>query len=84
MSQNYAELERNARLLSPEERARLAETLLASFRDPGVAVIEAQWAVEIERRVLAYERAPHHSGWGGTSKTFARPVDFAASRSSSG
>jgi hypothetical protein len=41
MAQDYAELERSARLLSPEERARLAE---------------ARWAAEIKRRVEAYER----------------------------
>lgn len=56
MSQSYAELEQGARLLSPEERARLAEALLESLRDAGVEEIEAEWAVEIERRVAAYER----------------------------
>ena len=56
MPQDYAELERNARLLSPEERARLADSLLESLRDSGIAEVEADWAVEIERRVGAYER----------------------------
>ena len=56
MSQTYAELEREARLLSAEERAQLADALLESLRDGKIAEVEAAWAVEIERRVSAYER----------------------------
>ena len=56
MSQSYAELERDARLLSPEEKAQLVDALLESLRDAGLAELEAAWVVEIERRVSAYER----------------------------
>jgi putative addiction module component (TIGR02574 family) len=56
MSQTYAELEREARLLSAEERAQLVDALLESLRGEKIAEIEAAWAVEIERRVSAYER----------------------------
>lgn len=56
MSHTYAELEREARLLSAEERAQLADALLESLRDGKIAEVEAAWAVEIERRVSAYER----------------------------
>lgn len=56
MSQTYVELEREARLLSAEERAQLVDTLLESLRDGKIAEVEAAWAVEIERRVSAYER----------------------------
>lgn len=56
MSQTYAELEREARLLSAEERAQLADALLESLRGEKIAEVEAAWAVEIERRVSAYER----------------------------
>jgi len=56
MSQTYAELEREVRLLSAEERAQLVNALLESLRGEKIAEIEAAWAVEIERRVTAYER----------------------------
>jgi putative addiction module component (TIGR02574 family) len=56
MTQDYAEVERNARLLSPEERARLAETLAESLREEMPSEVEAAWEAEIKRRVEAYER----------------------------
>jgi putative addiction module component (TIGR02574 family) len=56
MSQTYVELERKARLLSAEERAQLVDALLESLRGEKIAEVEAAWAVEIERRVSAYER----------------------------
>ena len=56
MAQDYAELERSARLLSPEERARLAEAMTESLRDAIPQDVEAEWEVEIKRRVEAYER----------------------------
>lgn len=56
MSQTYADLERDARLLSAEERAQLVDALLESLREEKIAEVEAAWAVEIERRVAAYER----------------------------
>jgi len=56
MSQDYAEIERSARLLSPEERARLAEAMTESLREAMPAEIEVAWEQEIRRRVDAYER----------------------------
>lgn len=56
MAQTYTELEREARLLAPDERARLVDALLDSLREVKLAEFEAAWAVEIERRVAAYER----------------------------
>lgn len=56
MAQTYAELEREARLLSPDERAKLVDVLLESLRDADLAEVESAWAVEIERRVTAYEQ----------------------------
>jgi putative addiction module component (TIGR02574 family) len=50
------ELEQQARALSPEERAKLAEALLDSLRDAPVAAIEAAWEQEIEARAAAYDR----------------------------
>jgi putative addiction module component (TIGR02574 family) len=42
--------------LSAEERAQLVDALLESLHDEKIAEVEAAWAVEIERRVSAYER----------------------------
>ena len=56
MSQDYAEIEKSARLLSPEERARLAEAMTESLREAMPSGIEAEWEAEIKRRVEAYER----------------------------
>ena len=56
MAQNYADLEREVRDLSPEERARLVNVILESLNVAEVGDVEADWAAEIERRVLAYER----------------------------
>ena len=56
MAQNYAELERKARLLPPEERARLAEAMTESLREAMSADIQAAWEAEIKRRIDAYER----------------------------
>ncbi len=56
MSQDYAEVERSARLLTPEERARLAEAMTESLRGEMPTEIEAAWEAEIKRRVEAYER----------------------------
>jgi len=50
------ELEDQARALTPEERARLAETLLESLRAAPIAEIEAAWDREIEIRAAAYDR----------------------------
>ena len=56
MSQDYAEIEKSARLLSPEERSRLAETMTESLREAMPSEIQAEWEAEIKRRVEAYER----------------------------
>ncbi|MGQ0654679.1 MAG: addiction module protein [Betaproteobacteria bacterium] len=56
MGQDYAEIEKDARLLSPEERARLAEVMTESLREAMPSDIGAAWEAEIKRRVEAYER----------------------------
>ena len=48
MSANLEELEKQARLLPAEERASLAESLLASLHTSHVAEVEAAWTAEIE------------------------------------
>jgi putative addiction module component (TIGR02574 family) len=49
------QLEEQARALSPDDRAKLAQSLLESLHTP-VAEIAAEWAQEIERRVAAFDR----------------------------
>ena len=56
MSEELKELERQARALSAEERAQLAERLLESLREAPIADIEAAWEREIESRAAAYDR----------------------------
>lgn len=56
MAHDYAEIERSARRLSAEERARLAEAMTDSLRGAVPSDIEAEWEAEIKRRVGAYER----------------------------
>jgi putative addiction module component (TIGR02574 family) len=56
MSDTLKELETQARALSPEERARLAEVLLESLRGAPLAEIEQAWEREIEERAAAYAR----------------------------
>ena len=58
MSTPFAALEEEALNLSPEERALLADHLLASLGPP--REVEAAWAEEAERRLAEVEsgRAP--------------------------
>jgi putative addiction module component (TIGR02574 family) len=55
MAASLKEIERQARELATEERAKLAETLIESLHSP-LADIEAAWAKEIEERVAAFDR----------------------------
>jgi putative addiction module component (TIGR02574 family) len=72
MSDTLKELETQARSLSPEERARLAESLLESLRDAPLAEIEKAWELEIAERVAAYDR--------GELPTFSAESVFAEAR----
>jgi putative addiction module component (TIGR02574 family) len=46
----------DAMSLPPDQRARLADQLLESLAEKIDPAIEEAWAVEIERRMDAYER----------------------------
>lgn len=72
MAVSLAEIRCQAQELVAEERAELAESLLASIREP-IANVEAAWADEIERRVAAYDR--------GEMKAYAAEDVFAEARS---
>lgn len=56
MSNLLVELSRRARMLPPEERAQLAEDLLASLQEDGNPEIEAAWDEEICKRLDEIER----------------------------
>lgn len=55
MSASLKQIEEQARSLSAEDRAKLAESMLESLHAP-VSEVEAAWADEIERRVAAFDR----------------------------
>lgn len=55
MSASLKQIEDQARSLSAEERAKLAESMLESLHT-SVSEVEAAWAEEIERRVAAFDR----------------------------
>jgi putative addiction module component (TIGR02574 family) len=56
MNDTFTDVERRARRLSADERARLAEVLLESLRGPPIAEIESAWDAEIAARVAAFDR----------------------------
>jgi len=72
MSESLAELEQQARALSPNDRARLAEVLLESLQDTPLSEVEAAWNREIEERIAAYDR--------GDFQAFAAEDVFAEAR----
>ena len=71
MSVSLEDIQAQARALSAEERAKLAETLLESLHSP-ISEIEAAWGHEIEERVAAFDR--------GEAQTHAAEDVFAEAR----
>jgi putative addiction module component (TIGR02574 family) len=55
MKSDLKHVEDQARGLSAEERAKLAESMLESLHAP-LSDIETAWAEEVERRVAAFDR----------------------------
>jgi putative addiction module component (TIGR02574 family) len=55
MSASLEQIEDQARALSPDERAKLAQSMLESLHSPS-AEVEAAWESEIEERVAAFDR----------------------------
>ncbi len=56
MAVTLAEVEEQARSLSPDERAYLVEILLESLQETQSAEIAAAWEAEIEQRVATFHR----------------------------
>ena len=55
MSASLKQIEEQARALSAEDRAKLAEAMLESLHAP-LSEIQSAWAEEVERRVAAFDR----------------------------
>lgn len=55
MPVSLKQIEEQARALTAEERATLAESMLESLQPP-LSEIEAAWAEEIEQRLAAFDR----------------------------
>ena len=55
MADLVAELSERAKVLPPEDRARLAEELLASLEESPSAEVDAAWDAEIQRRIAEVE-----------------------------
>jgi putative addiction module component (TIGR02574 family) len=72
MSELLVELPTRAKALAPEERAELAEILLASLHDSSSPELGEAWEQEIARRVAANDR--------GESETFPAEDVFAEAR----
>lgn len=71
MSASLKRIEEQAKALSAEDRAKLAQAMLESLHAP-VLEVEAAWAEEIERRVAAFDR--------GEMPTYAAEDVFAEAR----
>lgn len=56
MADQVAELAKQGKALSPEDRSRLVEILLESLHEGSLADVEAAWDAEVERRLAAYDR----------------------------
>ena len=56
MTDQVTELAKQGLALSSDERARLAEILLASLDAEPASEVEAAWDVEIRRRLAEYDR----------------------------
>jgi len=72
MATSLVEIEQQASLLSPDDRAKLAEFLLESLQEPALAEVEQEWDREIARRVAAYNQ--------GSLSTFAAEDVFAEAK----
>jgi len=56
MTDTVTNLAAQGKALSPDERLRLVDMLLASLKESSSPEIEAAWTAEIERRVAKFER----------------------------
>lgn len=74
MSQAFRKIEEEGKNLPPEQRSRLAESLLESLEQEGIAEIEAAWEQEIQARVAAHRRGEEEAIDGETVLAELRSV----------
>ncbi|WP_043479922.1 addiction module protein [Janthinobacterium sp. HH01] len=55
MNDQVKELAQRGMALSAEDRSRLVDLLLESLHESPTNEVEAAWAIEIERRLAAYD-----------------------------
>jgi putative addiction module component (TIGR02574 family) len=55
MNDRVKELAQHGMALSTEDRSRLVDLLLESLHEAPASEVEAAWAMEIERRLAAYD-----------------------------
>ena len=72
MASSLKDVEKLAQALAAEERAQLADALLASLHTSPLSDIETLWDKEIEARVAAFDR--------GEAQTYAAEDVFAEAR----
>lgn len=72
MPSSLKDVEKLAQALAVEERAQLAESILASLQVPLLSEIATRWDQEIQARVAAYDR--------GETQTCAAEDVFAEAR----
>jgi len=56
MSDSANDLARLGLALTPDERTRLIDLLLESLHEPTLAEIDQTWSLEVERRLVEYDR----------------------------
>lgn len=72
MASSLKDVEKLAHALAAEERAQLADSLLASLQTSPLSEIRTLWDREIEARVAAFDR--------GETQTYAADDVFAEAR----
>lgn len=72
MALSLTDIEKNAHALSAEERAKLAESLLASLLEDAADSVRADWNTAIEQRLAAYDK--------GDVEVFSAEAVFAEAR----
>lgn len=74
MEDKVTELARRGMALSADERSRLVDLLLESLHESPIDEVEKAWALEIERRLAAYDRGEIQSVEGSEVLAKARSL----------
>ena len=61
MHDQVTELAQRGKALLPEERSRRVDILLELVHEPAIGEVEAAWELEIDRRLVEYDRGETNS-----------------------